>query len=71
VKKYKIQVAMGVCSIPWEHMWTLRCDKLSKVKDRKARAKKDNYEEKMQAEFAPYAAVDRYDEIEDLLWTHG
>ena len=48
-KTYKRQVAMGVCnSIAWEHnMWTLRCDELSNlVKERKARAKKDNYEEK-------------------------
>jgi hypothetical protein len=71
-KMYKRQVAMGVCNIPWEHMWTVRCDELhSLVKERKAFAKKENYEEKLQAEFAPYAAVDRYDEIEDALWTRG
>jgi hypothetical protein len=71
-KIYKRQVAVGVCSIPWEHMWTLRCEELnSLVKERKAQAKKDNYEEKLQAEFAPYTAVDRYDEIEEVLWTRG
>jgi hypothetical protein len=71
-KIYKRQVACGVCGIPWEHIWTLRCDELnSLVKERKAIAKKTNYEEKMQAEFAPYAAVDRYDEIEDVLWSRG
>jgi hypothetical protein len=71
-KTYKRQVTQGVCNIPWEHMWTLRCEELSSlVKERKAVAKKDNYEEKMQAEFAPYAAVERYDEIEEELWTRG
>jgi hypothetical protein len=71
-KTYKRQVACGVCSIPWEHMWTLRLDELSGlVKERKAVAKKDNYEEKMQAEFAPYAAVERFDDIEEELWTRG
>jgi hypothetical protein len=30
-KTYKKQVAMGVCSIPWEHMWMLHCDKLNNL----------------------------------------
>lgn len=35
-KTYKRQVAMGVCNIPWEHMWTLRCEELnSLVKEQK------------------------------------
>jgi hypothetical protein len=43
-KTYKRQVVMGVCSISWEHMWTLRCDELNNlVKERKAIAKKTNY----------------------------
>jgi hypothetical protein len=66
------QVAQRVSSSSWEQIWTLPLVELHRlVKNRRSAVKKSNYDEKLEAEFAPYAAVDKYDEIEHELWMRG
>ena len=63
------QVAKGVCGTAWEFLWTANLKRLHKhVKTRKALVKKMNYEEKIGHEFAPYAIVERFHEIEEEFW---
>jgi Centromere DNA-binding protein complex CBF3 subunit, domain 2 len=63
------QRSLGVCNLSWDLIWTLDCANLQKhVKERLPALKKANFVEKMDGEFAPYAIVERYDEIEALLW---
>jgi hypothetical protein len=65
------QRTKGVCNIPWDLVWTLDCSTLHKhVKERMPAIKKANYVEKIDGEFAPYAAivVERYGKIEQLMW---
>ena len=58
--------------MPWEHIWTLRCEELGKImKLRAPMTKKLNYEEKIVSEFSPYQAVEKLGEIEDMLWHNG
>jgi Centromere DNA-binding protein complex CBF3 subunit, domain 2 len=63
------QRTRGVCNIPWDLIWTLDCSNLHKhVKERMPAVKKANYVEKIDGEFAPYAIVERYGDIEELMW---
>jgi hypothetical protein len=69
---YKTQTARRVLSLVWDQIWTLPCEQLHKVvKERRSAMKKLNYEEKLEAEFAPYTAVMQYDQIEEDLWKRG
>jgi hypothetical protein len=69
---YKSQTAQRVLSLVWDQIWTLPCENLHKVvKERRSAMKKLNYEEKLEAEFAPYTAVMQYDEIEEVCWKKG
>ena len=53
----------------WEHVWTSNFDKVrDHVKNRKQRIKKENYMEKVDGEFAPYAIVEHYGKIENKLF---
>ena len=64
-----MQVSRNVQSLAWEHVWQVQLDELHKhVKERKSQVAKQNYEEKINSEFQPYAIVDRYGEIEETLW---
>jgi hypothetical protein len=59
------QHTKGVCNIPWDLVWNLDCLMLHKhVKERMPAIKKGNSVEKIDGEFAPYAIVERYGEIE-------
>ena len=63
------QRTRGVCNLPWDLVWTLDCTNLQKhVKERMPALKKANYVEKVDGEFAPYAIVERYGDIEKLMW---
>jgi hypothetical protein len=69
---HKQQCAKRVSSSVWEQIWTLPLVELHRlVKNRRGAVKKSNYEEKLEAEFAPYAAVDKYDKIEHEMWIRG
>lgn len=62
-------MAAGVTSFVWEHIWSINTKGLVKlVKSRAARQKKKTYQEKVESEFGPYKAVERYSEIEQELW---
>ena len=55
----------------WEHVWTSNFDKIrDHVKTRKQKIKKENYMEKIDGEFAPYAIVEHYGAIEDKLYSN-
>jgi hypothetical protein len=63
------QEARRVCSFTWEQLWTSPCKQLHRhVKERAPMLKKLTYQEKVDGEFAPYAIVERYEEIEQVLW---
>lgn len=63
------QRSTGVCGIPWDIVWDLTCSNLQKhVKERLPALKRANYVEKVDGEFAPYAVVERYQDIEELMW---
>jgi hypothetical protein len=69
---YKNQTAQRVLGAVWDQIWTLPCTQLHQVvKERRSAVKKLNYEEKLEAEFAPYIAVEQYDKIEEDLWKRG
>jgi hypothetical protein len=68
-KIYKVQIAKRVLSTTWDHIWQMGLDTLREhVKVRMPKAKKESYEEKLAGEFAPYAAVEEYPRIEEVLW---
>ena len=54
----------------WEHgVWTSNFDKVrDHVKNRKQRIKKENYMEKVDGKFTPYAIVEHYGKIENKLF---
>ena len=69
---YQSQVDNKSNAHHWDQVWTGPCKKLQGlVKQRRKAVRKANYEEKQDAEFAPYAAVERYGEIENELWKMG
>jgi Centromere DNA-binding protein complex CBF3 subunit, domain 2 len=68
-KIYKVQIAKRVLSTTWDHIWQMGLDTLREhVKVRMPKAKKESYAEKLAGEFAPYAAVEEYPRIEEVLW---
>ena len=71
-KLHKQQSAQRVTSSHWEQIWTLPLENLHKlVKQRRQSVRKATYAEKLEAEFAPYAAVDKLDKLEHELWDRG
>jgi Centromere DNA-binding protein complex CBF3 subunit, domain 2/Transcriptional activator of glycolytic enzymes len=63
------QEAKRVCGLTWSQVWLNPCNMLYKhVKERAPLIKKLTYQEKVDGEFAPYAIVERYEEIEEELW---
>jgi hypothetical protein len=71
-KLHKQQSAQRVTSSHWEQIWTLSLENLHKlVKQQRQSVRKATYAEKLKAEFAPYAAVDKYDKLEHELWDRG
>jgi Centromere DNA-binding protein complex CBF3 subunit, domain 2 len=68
-KIYYTQKLEKANSLYWEDIYQQPCKDLSmQVKRRQPFMKKATYQEKVAAEFAPYTIVERYPEIEDLLW---
>jgi hypothetical protein len=66
---YKDQVAMRVINVPWDHIWTQPFDNLKlHVKERIPHHKKANYHEKVTSEFQPYETVEKFPDIEALMW---
>ena len=66
---YTHQVANKQQSAPWEHIWQTALKTLEKhVKERKAQVRRANYCEKFSTDFAPYAIVERYSDIEAALF---
>lgn len=62
-------MAAGITSRVWENVWSVDTKGLVKiVKGRTARQKKQTYQEKVETEFGPYKAVERYRDIEQELW---
>ena len=71
-KVHKQQSAQRVTSNVWEQIWTLPVENLHKlVKQRRNCVRKATYAEKLEAEFAPYAAVDKLDKLEYEFWDRG
>jgi hypothetical protein len=71
-KLHKQQSAQRVTGSHWEQIWTLPLENLHKlVKQRRQKVRKATYAEKLEAEFAPYAAVDKLDKLEHELWDRG
>jgi hypothetical protein len=69
---HRLQVARGANNYAWEHIWTDPCDQLLKlVQSRKRVAQVTNYDEKVEATFTPFVAVDKYQDIESVLWDQG
>jgi hypothetical protein len=69
---HKQQSAQRVMSSHWEQIWTLPLENLHKlVKKRRQSVRKATSAENLEAGFAPYAAVDKYDKLEDELWDRG
>ena len=69
---HRDQQNMGNNSNPLEMVWMDNLENLMKLaKTRKAATKKRNYEEKITAEMIPYSTVERYPDIENLLWMRG
>ena len=69
---YRRQVVDKVQALPWELIWTARCDELVHiVKTRLPKQKKANYEEKVDHAFDPYNIVQKYPDIEEKLWEKG
>jgi hypothetical protein len=69
---YKNQTAQRVLGLVWDQIWTLPCEQIHKVvKERRGAIKRLNYDEKLEAEFAPYTAVAQFDQIEEALWKKG
>ena len=65
---HKQQVEFNLNSA-WETVWQPQFQTLrNHVKLRKQKVRKANYAEKIDAEFEPYAIVERYEDIEDTLW---
>ena len=66
---FKEQMSKEVNSRHWDQIWQVHLDDLARaVKERGPRIKKETYQEKVSGEFAPYAIVERYGEIENELW---
>jgi hypothetical protein len=58
-----------VNALYWEDIWQQPCKDLSRqVKSRAPFIKKSTYQEKVNAEFAPYTIVEHYPDIEQELW---
>jgi hypothetical protein len=71
-KVHKQQSAQHVTSSVWVQIWTLPIESLHKlVKQRRNCIQKATYAENLKAEFAPYAAVDKFDKLEYELWNRG
>jgi hypothetical protein len=71
-KVQKQQSAQRVTSSVWEQIWTLLIENLHKLlKQRRNCVQKATYAEKLEAEFARYAAVDKLDKLENELWDRG
>lgn len=69
---YKQQLAQRVNSLTWEQIWTVPLVELYQlVKSHHCAVDHSNYAEKLEAEFAPYTAIDKYGRIEQELWTRG
>ena len=69
---FKDQVSRKRNNDTWEHIWTQNVERLEKrVKTRKARSHKNNYQEKMEADFSPYTAVTRLEDLESKTWEQG
>jgi hypothetical protein len=65
-KVHNQQSAQHDTSSVWEQIWTLPIKNLHKiVKQRRKNG------EKLEAEFAPYAAIDKLDKLEHKLWNRG
>jgi hypothetical protein len=69
---YEEQVARDVQPRPWDHIWTMECDRLWKiVKDRIPKQKKRNFDEKVDGEINPYHAALEYPVVEEKIWNRG
>jgi hypothetical protein len=69
---WEAQVATHSNSLSWDLIYNKDCKLLAKmVKERKGRLKKSQYGEKVDKEFAPYAAVEELGSIEGCLWSRG
>ena len=68
-RMYKVQVSRHTINLHWEQIWQMPLDELHKlVKERAPRVKRETYQEKVTGEFAPYAIVEQYGDIEEQLW---
>ena len=66
---YNEQVSAGQQSLPWDHIWQGALNTLSKhVRERKVLVRRANYAEKYSNDFAPYAVVARYNDIERVMF---
>ena len=63
------QVSLKQQAQGWEHIWQMSCRDIEKhVKCRRALVRRANFEEKFSSDFAPYSVVERYGDIERVLF---
>ena len=69
---YKDQVALRVCGLTWDQIWTLPLLNLHNlVKIRRSSVDKKNYVEKIDQDFAPYQIAEEFPRIEAAFWERG
>ena len=73
LKLFERQVSQNLHgNITWAHIWCRDCYSWMKlVKQRRARVKRNKFLEKADESFAPFAAVDEVNRIEEALWTRA
>ena len=69
---FKDQKQQGTNGNTWDDVWMDNLENLLRMaKRRRAVKKKRNYEEKVTAEMIPYSTVERYPDIEKVMWMRG
>lgn len=72
IEIHKEQIVNHACSLVFEQLWTQHLEQLEEVvKARTPRKKKENYAEKVDEDFAPYAVVEKLPDIEATFWNNG
>jgi hypothetical protein len=66
------QVANQSNNLSWDMIFTMPCKELmTMVKNRKQRIKRQTYQEKIDADFAPFTSLSQIGSIEKALWDYG
>ena len=72
LKIFKMQVQKKANSLTWEQVFTYNCEALVElVKNRSPRIARENFHEKIQADFTPFTSIGQVTEIEQKFWENG